>query len=70
MPGSWCGAYGGVCKRVYMVYVGLMAAHVISRLSRDIRYRKGHVWSYRRVPTCSHMTIVDHPCRKPHPHVF
>ena len=31
MPGSWCGAYGGVCKRVYMVYVGLMAAHVTYR---------------------------------------
>ena len=24
MPGSWCGAYGGVCKRVCMAYVGLI----------------------------------------------
>ena len=70
MPGSQCGEYGGVCKRVYMAYVGLMAAHVISRLSRDIRYHKGHVWSYRRVLTCLDMTIVDHHCKKTHPHVF
>jgi hypothetical protein len=27
MPGSWCGAYGGVCKRVYMVRVGFMCPH-------------------------------------------
>ena len=31
MPGSWCGAYGGVCKRVYILYVGLTWPHTSYR---------------------------------------
>ena len=52
MPGSQCGAYGGVCKRVYMVYVGLMQV----TLNEFLHYM--HIF---RESTCTHRTCTTLP---------